>query len=245
MRLTILIGTTILGILLARTPAQAQHGHDHDDDRQSGSDREHDSKHQKEHDNGHQKDHGNSGAQHADQRREGGPEHVHQQPAHEEHHEARGRSEREEPRHDQPHPQQAHQPEHVREVGRFEHEREHEQHARRDAWEGHRATHWEHEHHSWRERGGYRGYRIPEVRFHDHFGRGRWFRVHSAPMIVVGGYPRFQYGGFWFSVVDPWPEYWARTWYETDDVYIDYVNDGYYMYNRHHPGVAIAINVSL
>jgi hypothetical protein len=62
---------------------------------------------------------------------------------------------------------------------------------------------------------------------------------------VVGGYPRFQYGGFWFSMVDPWPEYWAHNWYETDDVYVDYVNDGYYMYNRRHPGVAIAINVSL
>ncbi|MBZ5521811.1 MAG: hypothetical protein LAP21_06180 [Acidobacteriia bacterium] len=61
----------------------------------------------------------------------------------------------------------------------------------------------------------------------------------------MGGYPRFQYGGFWFSVVDPCPEYWSRTWYETDDVYVDYVNDGYYMYNRRHPGVAIAINVSL
>jgi hypothetical protein len=121
----------------------------------------------------------------------------------------------------------------------------HEQHSRpREVWEGHRAKHWEHEHHSWRERGGYRGYRIPEERFHSHFGRGHWFRVHSAPVLVVGGYPRFQYGGFWFSVVDPYPEYWSRTWYETDDVYVDYVHDGYYMYNRRHPGVAIAVNVS-
>jgi hypothetical protein len=36
------------------------------------------------------------------------------------------------------------------------------------------------------------------------------------------GYPRFLYGGFWFSLVDPWPEYWAEDWYETDDVYIAY-----------------------
>jgi hypothetical protein len=27
-------------------------------------------------------------------------------------------------------------------------------------------------------------------------------------------------------------------------VYVDYVGDGYYMYNRRHPGVAIALNVS-
>lgn len=232
MRLTILIGTSILGILLARTPAQAQHGHDHDDDR--------DSKHQKEH---------GGPAQHVDQRREGGPEHVHQQPAHERHDEGRGRYERVEPRHEPARHEAYHEPphpEHVREVRHVEHEREHEHdRVRREAWEGHRAKHWEHEHHSWHERGGYHGYRIPEARFHEHFGRGRWFRVHSAPVLVVGGYPRFQYGGFWFSVVDPWPEYWARTWYETDDVYVDYVNDGYYMYNRRHPGVAIAINVSL
>jgi hypothetical protein len=60
----------------------------------------------------------------------------------------------------------------------------------------------------------------------------------------VDGYPRFQYSGFWFSLVDPWPEYWSPRWYQTDDVYVDYVNDGYYMYNRRHPGVAIAVNVS-
>ena len=120
-----------------------------------------------------------------------------------------------------------------------------EQHsARRVAWQDHRAQHWEQEHRTWHERGGYRGYHIPQDRFRANFGRGHWFRVHSAPILVVGGYPRFQYGGFWFSVVDPWPEYWSRTWYETDDVYVDYVNDGYYMYNRRHPGVAIAINVS-
>src|SRR5437016_2921919 len=120
-----------------------------------------------------------------------------------------------------------------------------EQHSRpRDVWEDHRAQHWQREHHSWRERGGYRGYRIPEDRFRAHFGRGHWFRVHSVPIIVVDGHPRFQYAGFWVSLVDPWPEYWSRTWYETDDVYVDYVSDGYYMYNRRHPGVAIAVNVS-
>jgi hypothetical protein len=25
---------------------------------------------------------------------------------------------------------------------------------------------------------------------------------------------------------------------------VDYVNDGYYMYNRMHPGLAVAVNVS-
>ncbi len=64
-------------------------------------------------------------------------------------------------------------------------------------------------------------------------------------MAVVGGYPRFQYGGFWFGVVDPWPEYWSDDWYDNDDVYIDYSGDGYYLYNRRYPGDRIAITVNV
>ena len=52
---------------------------------------------------------------------------------------------------------------------------------------------------------------------------------------MVGGYPRFQYGGFSFSVVDPWPEYWSDDWYDNDDMYIDNTGDGYYLYNRRYP----------
>ena len=60
-------------------------------------------------------------------------------------------------------------------------------------------------------------------------------------MVVVGGYPRFQYGGFWFSLIDPWPEYWSDGWYDDDDVYIDYYEDGYYLYNPRYPRDRIAI----
>jgi hypothetical protein len=63
--------------------------------------------------------------------------------------------------------------------------------------------------------------------------------------MVVGGFPRFQYGGYWFGLVDPWPGYWAQNWYETDDVYVVYRGNGYYMYNRRYPTVGLAINVSL
>ena len=63
--------------------------------------------------------------------------------------------------------------------------------------------------------------------------------------MVVSGYPRFQYNGYWFSLVDPWPATWANNWYETDDVYVVYANNGYYMYNQRYPGVGIAISVSL
>jgi hypothetical protein len=47
--------------------------------------------------------------------------------------------------------------------------------------------------------------------------------------MIYGGYPRFQYRGYWFSPVDPYPEYWGDSWYENDDVYVDYSNDGYYL----------------
>ena len=172
----------------------------------------------KHHGDQHEKEHGRSaGDQHSD-RHEGNAG----EKRHEQHSQGNGR-------------------EHIRESNRPEHA---ERSRPRDVWQDHRATNWKHEHHGWHERGGYRGYRIPDDRFHANFGRGHWFRVRSNPIIVVGGYPRFQYGGFWFSVVDPWPEYWSRTWYDTDDVYVDYVNDGYYMYNRRHPGVGIAVNVS-
>ena len=116
---------------------------------------------------------------------------------------------------------------------------------RQDIWQRQRAHDAEREHRPWHERGGYHGYRIPEDRFRAHFGRGHWFRVHDVPVVVVEGSPRFQFGGLWFGVVDPCPETWSPVWYRTDDVYVDYVNDGYYMFNRQHPGIAIAVNVSL
>lgn len=116
---------------------------------------------------------------------------------------------------------------------------------RQDIWQRQRAHDWQREHRPWHERGGYHGYRIPDDRFRAHFGRGHWFRVHDVPVVVVEGSPRFQFGGFWFGVVDPCPETWSPVWYRTDDVYVDYVNDGYYMFNRQHPGIAIAVNVSL
>jgi hypothetical protein len=62
---------------------------------------------------------------------------------------------------------------------------------------------------------------------------------------VVGGDPRFQYQGYWFSLVDPWPGSWANNWYDTDDVYVSYVNNGYYLFDRRHPDVGIAISVSM
>jgi hypothetical protein len=61
----------------------------------------------------------------------------------------------------------------------------------------------------------------------------------------IGGRQRFQYGGYWFGLVDPWPEYWSSDWYDNDDVYVDYYDDGYYLYNRRYPGDRISISFYL
>jgi hypothetical protein len=58
---------------------------------------------------------------------------------------------------------------------------------------------------------------------------------------LVGGYSRFHYGGYWFGFVEPWP----AGWYYTDDVYIDYVDGGYYMYNPYYPGARFALTVAI
>ena len=115
----------------------------------------------------------------------------------------------------------------------------------RAVWQQHRARSWQAEHQTWQQRGGYNGYRIPENNFRGNFGQNHGFHIYRLPLMIAGGYLRFQYGGLWFSVVDPWPEYWSDTWYENDDVYIDYSGDGYYMYNRRYPRDRIAIRVSV
>ncbi|MBP7619102.1 MAG: hypothetical protein KA743_11335 [Geothrix sp.] len=111
------------------------------------------------------------------------------------------------------------------------------------AWPSRRARDWKAEHRTWQDRGGYRGYRIPDHRFHGSFGPSHGFRMSRFPLIVIGGFPRFQFNGFWFSVMDPWPEYWSETWYGDDDLYIEYWDGGYYLLNRRHAMDRIAITV--
>jgi hypothetical protein len=107
-----------------------------------------------------------------------------------------------------------------------------------------RASSWNNDHRTWGQRGGYNGYRIPQDRFGLYFGSNHFFRIYGLPMFFVGGYPRFQYDGYWVTFVDPWPETWPDTWYETDDVYLDYTGDGYYLYNRTRPGPGIAVTIA-
>ncbi len=79
--------------------------------------------------------------------------------------------------------------------------------------------------------------RIPEDRFRANFGSVHVFVINRP--VIVEGRPRFQYGGYWFGFGEPWPVGWAYT----DNVYVDYVDGGYYLYNPVHPGLRIVINV--
>ena len=81
--------------------------------------------------------------------------------------------------------------------------------------------------------------RIPDDKFRASFGRQHTV-VIRRPVIVVGR-PRFQYSGYWFEIVDPWPAEWAYT----DDCYVDYVDGEYFLFNVLHPGVRIALFVAV
>jgi hypothetical protein len=107
-----------------------------------------------------------------------------------------------------------------------------------------KAGNWSNDHKTWQQRGGYNGYRIPDTRFSLYFGREHHFRISGLPILFVGGFPRFQYDGYWITFVDPWPDNWPPDWYETDDIYLDYTDDGYYLYDANYPGIGIAVTVS-
>ena len=115
----------------------------------------------------------------------------------------------------------------------------------RNAWQRYRARDWQSQHRTWQQRGGYDGYRIPDNRYGLFFGPSHVFRLFSFNLYIFGGYPRFWYGGYWISLLDPWPPYWGDDWYQNDDVYIEYSGDGYYLYNRRYPQDRIAVMIYL
>ena len=81
--------------------------------------------------------------------------------------------------------------------------------------------------------------RIPDDRFRSNFGEGHRFVINEP--VIVGGYSRFQYSGFWFGFVQPWPD----GWYYTDDVYVDYIDGEYFLINPYYPGARVGISVIL
>jgi hypothetical protein len=84
-----------------------------------------------------------------------------------------------------------------------------------------------------------KGGHIPDDKFRSNFGRGHTFHV-SRP-VIVNNQPTFNYGGYSFVMVEAWPVGWAYT----DDCYVDYVDGEYFLFDVLHPGVRIALFVSL
>jgi len=85
--------------------------------------------------------------------------------------------------------------------------------------------------------GGHGGRTIPVDRFRASFGHAHMF--HMGQPIMIGGQLSFQFGGFWFGLADAWP----AGWLYTDAVYIDYVDDGYFLFDVVHPDVRVAVAV--
>ena len=81
--------------------------------------------------------------------------------------------------------------------------------------------------------------RIPDDKFRASFGREHTFRIERP--VIVEGAPRFQYAGYWFVFVQPWPVGWSYA----DPVFIDYIDGGYWVLSPVHPGVQISINLVL
>jgi hypothetical protein len=81
------------------------------------------------------------------------------------------------------------------------------------------------------------GGRIPADRYKASFGREHSFRVSE------GDYRnhRFEYGGYSFGFVDPWPS----NWLYTQDVYVVEIDGVYYLCNPMYPGVNLVLSFTL
>ncbi len=79
--------------------------------------------------------------------------------------------------------------------------------------------------------------RIPEEHFQSHFGRNHEFRLDHHEL--AAGRREFRYNGAAFAMAQPWPS----TWMYSDVLYVDQIGGAYYLCNRMHPGVRVALNL--
>jgi hypothetical protein len=86
--------------------------------------------------------------------------------------------------------------------------------------------------------GGHGGGRIPDDRFRANFGQEHRFRVSETDYRRDR---RFQYGGYWFGFVQPWP----ANWLYTQEVFVVEIDGVYYLCNASYPGVNVTLSVTL
>lgn len=82
---------------------------------------------------------------------------------------------------------------------------------------------------------------IPAPQFKANFGKQHRFTVNRVitTTTVVPNQTQFVYVGYTFIFLDPWP----TGWLFTDDCYIDYVDEEYFLFDVVHPGVRVALFV--
>lgn len=82
---------------------------------------------------------------------------------------------------------------------------------------------------------------IPDPQFKANFGKQHAFTVKRVitTTTVVPNQTQFVYAGYSFIFLDPWP----AEWLFTDDCYIDFVDDEYFLFDAFHPGIRVALFV--
>src|SRR5208282_3420179 len=81
------------------------------------------------------------------------------------------------------------------------------------------------------------GNRIPADRYKASFGQQHTFRVSQSDYRNH----RFQYSGYSFGFVDPWPS----NWLYTQNVYVVEIDGMYYLCNASYPGVNLVLSFTL
>jgi hypothetical protein len=84
--------------------------------------------------------------------------------------------------------------------------------------------------------------RIPDSQFKAKFGHQHSFAVNRVvtETTIVPRQTQFVYGGYTFVFLDPWP----AAWMFTDDCYIDYVDDQYFLFDPLHPEIRVALLIA-
>ena len=82
---------------------------------------------------------------------------------------------------------------------------------------------------------------IPDPQFKANFGKQHSFTVNRVitTTTVVPNQTRFVFAGYTFIFLDPWPAEWLLT----DDCYVDFVDDEYFLFDVLHPRVRVALFV--
>ena len=83
---------------------------------------------------------------------------------------------------------------------------------------------------------------IPDSQFKAKFGHQHSFAVNRVvtQTTIVPRQTQFAYGGYTFVFLDPWP----AAWMFTDDCYIDYVDDQYFLFDPLHPEIRVALIIA-